>query len=243
MGPVWQAVVLFVVCFIGSVIQGTTGFGYALFSMAVLPFFLPLKTAAVVVLLLGFVSSVQIAFNLRKHINVKLLLIPILASFVGRYVGVKALMSFDTGVLKSILGVVLVILSIYFAFFNRKIRIRPLPRNGIMAGLLSGVLGGMFSVSGPPLVIYYYSATDDKMEYNACLQTSFVLGIVVTIFLHILEGNIHMEALTYTGVGLVAVLAGSMVGLWCFKRLDKEILTKAIYTFMAIMGISMIVGR
>ena len=70
-------------------------------------------------------------------------------------------------IFKILLGIVLVLLSFYFLFFDSKIKIRPTTVNGVFAGTLSGVLVGLFSTGGPPVVLYLSKATTDNLIYFA----------------------------------------------------------------------------
>jgi uncharacterized membrane protein YfcA len=186
---------------------------------------------------------VQISWRLRKHINVKVLIPTVLACFVGRSAGVYILETQSTNVLKIVLGISLVILSVYLACFSSKINIKGTIRNGLTAGVFSGILGGMFNISGPPLVVYYFSAIKDKMEYNGTIQATFLISGLYSIILHIMLGNISFEVIKFTAAGAVAVTAGSSFGLWIMNRIRKDSLSKVIYSFMAVMGLFMLFNK
>lgn len=62
------------------------------------------------------------------------------------------------------------LLSIYFWFFNKKIRLRPTLPTQIGTGVLSGLMGGFFNMQGPPAVLYFISTTKDKNQYMALAQ-------------------------------------------------------------------------
>lgn len=232
---------LFFICLLGGIIQGTTGFGFAIFAMPLLPFILPLKTAAVIVLLSSLVMTAQAAFQLREHVNIKLLLYSIVAVFIGRTIGMHILMNYQEDTLRILLGCTLVSLSVYFAFYNNKVKIKVSNRNGAIAGLISGIMGGMFNIGGPPLVIYYLSAAKDKMEYNATIQATFVLSAFYSMFLHLLYGNINTKVLQLSVVGIVGASLGCYVGLLVFKKISNTTLRKVVYSFMAVMGIMIII--
>ncbi|WHH58575.1 sulfite exporter TauE/SafE family protein [Petroclostridium sp. X23] len=234
---------VFLIFLLGSVIQGIAGFGLAIFAMPLLPFIMPLKTAAVLVVFASFFIAVQVALQLRKHINIKLLVFPVIALLIGRIVGVHVLMSYKESILKVLLGYTLILLSIYFAFYKNKISIKGSNRNGAIAGLISGVTGGIFNIGGPPLSIYYLVATEEKMEYNANLQVTLVFSAVFSIILHFLYGNVNVETLKLSSVGIIGATLGCYIGLAIFKKLNSNMLSKIIYTFMIIMGIIMIIQR
>jgi uncharacterized membrane protein YfcA len=238
-----EYVLFFLIILIGSVIQGATGFGFGIFVMAVLPFFFPFKTCSAIVLLLGTMLNVQLAWGLRKNINFKVLLPVLAAALAGRYFGVYALMNLNDTVLKMIFGGVLILLSLFFAFKGNQVVIKPHYSSGMIAGFFSGIMGGMFNTSGPPLVIYYFSVIKDKLIYSGTLQATFFFSALFSVVLHISYGNMNLNVLKFAGIGALAVVTGSMLGLHILKRLDRALLSKIIYSFMAVMGMVMLVNR
>lgn len=83
-----EEIFVFIICLVGSAIQGATGFGYAILTMAVRPFIIPFKTVSSVVLVLAFIMTGQMAIRMRKYVKFKLIIPPTLASLVGRTIGV-----------------------------------------------------------------------------------------------------------------------------------------------------------
>lgn len=81
------------------------------------------------------------------------------------------------------------------ALFCYKIDIKPIIRNGSIVGTISGVLGGLFSMSRPPLVLYYLAGTKDMTVYSAYFQAVFVISNIYSIILNLIVGNITSDAL------------------------------------------------
>lgn len=233
--------IVFITGILGGSIQGSTGFGFAILAMAVLPFFIPFKVASSVVLIMSITMNAQVLMKLRKYINYRMIIPTTIGAFVGRSIGVYGLMNLNVDILKTILGIVLVVLSGYFYKFNNKIRMKASARNGTIMGLFSGLLGGLFSIGGPPLVIYYFSAIENKMEYSAAIQATFILSNMYTLLLHFFYGNINLTVIKYAGVGFIAITAGCYIGLYIFEKLNRDALSKAIYAFMALMGAMLII--
>jgi uncharacterized membrane protein YfcA len=124
----------------------------------------------------AFFMSVSLAIKLRGHINYKLMTFPLISTIIFSFVGVFTLMSTTESLLCRIFGGVLILLSIYFIIFSNKVKFVPTPASGLAVGVISGFFSGLFSIGGPPIVIYFLSITDEKMEYNASLQFYFLSG-------------------------------------------------------------------
>ena len=78
--------------------------------------------------------------------------------------------------LRKILGIVLIVTSLYFSFFKNRIRLKTTLPYQIGAGAVSGVMGGFFGMQGPPAVLYFISSEPDKNHYMAMAQTYFLIG-------------------------------------------------------------------
>lgn len=233
-------VVIFFIILIGSTIHGATGFGFSLFVMPLLTLLLPVKTTTIVVLNLVFILVTIIFFRMKKHINIQLIKYVILGTISGRTAGFLILERLNNDILQTLLGIVLIIISIYFIFYSTTIKTRPTMLKGIVAGIISGILGGIFNVGGPPLVLFFLSATEDKKEYQASLQAVFMIVCLYSILLHNLYGNYNYQVLKLTFFGVVAVGLGSMLGGYIFTRINLGIIKKSICYLIAFLGIMII---
>lgn len=235
-GPLLLALVA-LIAFAGSFVQSTTGFGYAVTCMALWPLLLPFKTASVMELLTAVFMSLYIAARYWKFINWRQLLWPSLAAIVTNWVGVQILQNSTDTLLRRVLGVALMVLAVYFIFFSERMRIRPTRRNGLIAGAVAGLTGGMFSIGGPPIVAYYLNALDDKREYTATTQMFFIVTILSLLAMHLRLGNVTGEVLRYSAAALVGLAAGTGLGMAAFRRLPLATIKKLVYGFMLVMGL------
>ena len=170
----------------------------------------PYKTVAAVVAFIDLFLSLQLTWKLRKSINMRIIL-PVHDLYIGKGHGINVVMSIDEDILKISLGIVLILFSIYFHFYKEKIKIKPTFMNGIITGLSSGVLAGLFNTGGPPLVLYYSVAARDKMEYNSSLQVIFAVSALYAVITHIIYGNINPGTIRYWRRNSCNV-AGSVTG-------------------------------
>ena len=130
---------IFLLCIGASFIQRTTGFGFGIFIMTMLPFLLPSYGEATTLSgLLALTTSAAISYRLRKVVSWRRL-IPILLTFIAvSALAVFSLRSIDDSLLRRILGVVLVFASLYFIFLSSRIHIRPTLPFQVTAGGSAG---------------------------------------------------------------------------------------------------------
>lgn len=240
-----RSIEFFYLAFIGllaSLTQASTGFGYAIVSMALWTLFLPFKDAAVIEAVTAFFMVVGLVVKLHCHINFKLLLFPLLSSIVTSYLGVLILMHTSESGLRRILGAALILLSVYMIIFSDRFRISPTPGNGFIAGSVSGLFNGMFNLGGPPVIAYFLSATDDKLEYNATLQCYFLFNVICLLFNHIRLGNLTVPVLQSSFIAMAGVSIGTVGGWFIFKKLSIPIIKKVVYAFMSFFGAYLVIA-
>jgi len=110
-------VTTFVLCFTGTVLQASTGFGMALISMAILPLVLPLDLTLIIIMWIGGYTAAVIFIKIRKHFDFKLIRVPLFVMICARFIGIWLVSGFlDIKLIEIILGITLLILSVYLLF-------------------------------------------------------------------------------------------------------------------------------
>lgn len=240
MTPVAIAIFLFA-CAAGAVVQATTGFGFGILCMAVFPYVLPsyLQSTAVSSVCAATMSS-MVAIRCRKHINFKIILPLFIGYSIASVWSIRYAKAQSESLMVKLLGGVLIIVSIYFVFFSDKFRIKPTFINGAAAGLLGGVGSGMFSIGGPPIIIYLMSAVSDKDEYRACSLAYFAIGSWYVSGARWLNGIFDAQTVYLWLMGIGALCVGTYIGNRIFDRINAATLKRLVYCFMAISGVTML---
>ena len=237
---IWKYPLLILIGFIGSLLQRVTGFGFGIFMMMFLPGLMGSSVEAAA--MAGLCSCCTCTYNairLRKSIQWKLVVPTITASLVTVPLAVRFSAQAPENLVRVLLGVVLILLSIYFLFFAGKLRLRPSVGGGLCAGAVSGVLGGMFSMGGPPVVLYLVQALADKTAYIATMQAHFSVINLYSAGTRSLNGIITTNVLLCFAVAVVGSLAGNYAGGKLFDKLDGGKIKKLVYLVMIFSGITM----
>ena len=221
-----------------SFVQRTTGFGFGIFIMTLLPFLMPSYGEATALSgLLALTTSAIITFRMRKFITWKRL-IPILVTFIAiSSVAICLLSRIHDDVLRKILGIVLMITSIYFAFFSSRIKIKTTLPYQIGAGSISGLMGGFFGMQGPPAVLYFISSEPDKNHYMGMVQTYFLIGNTMMTIVRASNGFVTAAVGKCYVFCLAAVIIGTLLGSWAFKRIPGRIFPYVVYSYIGISGL------
>ena len=139
-----------------SFIQRTTGFGFGIFIMTMLPFLVPSYGEATTLSgLLAITTSAAIVWRLRGYVTLQRLW-PILLTFIiVSTIAIFTLTRIEDHILRRILGVALILISIYFILFSQRIKLPTTKKVQVGAGTLSGLMGGFFGMQGPPAVLFF----------------------------------------------------------------------------------------
>ena len=215
--------------------------------------------------LLAITTSAAIVWRLRSYVTWQRLW-PILLTFViVSTIAIFALTRIEDHILRRILGVALILISIYFMLFSTRIKLPTTKKVQVGAGALSGLMGGFFGMQGPPAVLYFIQSEPTKEHYMAMAQTYFLIGnIMMTgvrayngFFTHymamaqtyFLIGNVMMTGVrAYNGFftttvavdylyGLGGVIIGTMLGAYIFKHIPNRIFRYIVYAYICISGV------
>ena len=230
--------ILLFFAFGAAFIQRTTGFGFGIFIMTMLPYLLPSYGEATALSgMLAMVTSFILVYHYRKMLVLRHL-IPILATFlVISFVAIQIVSHLDKEILQKILGVILILAAVYFWFFSEKLKIKPTLTTQVSLGTLSGFMGGFFGMQGPPAVLYFIEVSKRKEEYVALAQTFFAVGNFVMTFYRAHAGFVTREVCIDWCWAVPAVLLGTWVGSLVFKYISLPLLRHIVFIYVGISGV------
>jgi uncharacterized membrane protein YfcA len=231
------AVYIFCLSIGASFVQRTTGFGFGIFIMTLLPFLMPTYGEATTLSgLLAMTTSSVIVYRMRHYLQWRKL-VGLLSTFlVISTLCIFCLKRMDDVLLRRILGMVLILVSLYFAFFSRRIHIPTTRPYQMGAGVLAGVMGGFFGMQGPPAVLYFISTAKDKNEYMALAQTFFLCGNIAMTLVRAYNGFLTTTVGIDYLYGLGGVAIGASLGAFVFRRIPNRIFQYVVYTYIGISG-------
>ena len=222
-----------------SFIQRTIGFGFGIFIMTALPFLLPSYAEAVTLSgLLSLTSATIVMLQYVKYVTWKRFL-PILGAFiVFSTAAILMLDKIEGPTMRRILGVMLIFLSFYFSFFKERLQkhIKATPGWMLGTGSLSGIMGGLFGMQGPPVVLYLLVSEPSKNHYMGMIQMYAVTTNITMLAVRIYNGYVTPAVGTSYLYGLTGLAIGVIAGNWAFKRIPNRLFTHIVYAYIGISG-------
>jgi len=223
------------ILFFGQFIYAAIGFGAALFSVTLMSlvfgevaFFVPLF------LLLCLPLEVTVTWKDRKHVQFgrswRILLVSLPFMILGAFFLARASDSW----LQIGMGVLVIATSIYYLIDNRVFPILNRWWVECLVGATSGVLGSMYGMSGPPMVLYFKSLNLGKREFRVGLTSLFLAMGMMRGLIYLTMGLITRTVGLWFIVLLPFVLAGLFVGNIAHTKLSENLfkrLTSVVLMF------------
>lgn len=233
----WLTVVIFITIVLAAFVQSSTGFGFSIVVMSVWPLFFPVVEASQLMMFGSIISTLLIAWKFRKHINFKVIPVPLVFGTVGNVVGIMALVEVSNVLAVKIVGVLLVLLALYFFVLDDRIRIPQNIATASVAGIVSGLMGGFLNIPGPAIVLYYTAVARTKEEYFGTVQFYFLVLIVVKFTLLWIKRGLPHFVIINAPLVVIAGLIGMVFGLKVFHVVSATLLKRLVLVLMVASGI------
>ena len=236
-------IILILFALTAAFVQRVSGFGFGIMMMTVLPHLTATYPEATALSgLLAIVTAFFTAVRMYRHLKWRKLL-PILITFlVVSFFFIRVVGRVDSHSFRKVLGGILILVSIYFFFVSGRIHLKPTPGIQVGMGALSGVMGGLFAMQGPPAVIYFIGSADSKEEYIAATQWYFLIGNAMMSLFRASNGYVTPAVLHAWCWAVPAVLAGLWLGSKVYQRIQFPHLRKIVYGYMAVAGVVALLG-
>ena len=202
---------------VASYVQSVAGFAHGLIVMGSVTLLglAPVAFTAVVISMTGFASVLMALVGRRGHIDERIFLRACLGLVPMLLLGLGLLHLLDQGssqLLQRVLGSVILV-------GGGLGMIKPHPRTerasnwqDILAGGFSGILGGLFSTSGPPLIYHLYRQPDRVDVIRSTLLAIFLISSSARIVLVLVEGSFEANMLYLSLLTLPIVALGTFLG-------------------------------
>jgi len=226
--------------------QGATGFGFGLVVMSVLPHLIDVREDVPLVSVFGLILTGVMLWPYRAYVEPRRFL-PVLAGVaVATPLGALYLRSIDQRLVTGTLGAFLVVYAAASLLAERgrssaTPRVRISRRWGPVAGLLGGLLGGAFNTGGPPIIVYATARGWNAEGFKANLQVLFLFNSATQLVLFASWGMLTPEILHLDLIGLPALLAGLLAGMWASARLDAVRFRRVVLALLLVFGVVFLV--
>lgn len=219
-----------------AIVQGMTGFGFALLAMPLLSLFLPLDQAVPMVVMLSLVTNVFVLCETFRLIDLKKIWILIVSGIVGIPLGVYLLKVMNPDILKTAVGCTILVTAVAMVR-GFKVQITNETASFALVGLLSGVLNGSISLSGPPVVLFLSNQGTEKNRFRGNLALCALITNIITVVTMLIGGIIQASTVIFTLEMLPALIFGVLAGMKAAGKVDEVLFRKVTLYLISVLGI------
>lgn len=233
--------IAFITILVAAGIQGITGFGFSLVSLPLLAMLLPMETIVPMLVLYSLCLNIVLYKKVKGQIEKKRIVILVTCGLLFIPVGIYGLTAVNESLIKIIVGAIIIISSLALGLgFKIKFK-NPMISYGL-SGILSGLLNGASSLSGPPVILLLSNEGVDKDNFRKTLATYFMVLNLFSIPMFVMSGvlttEVLLETLKYSPAMVVGVLGGVYLGNFMPEKLFRGMTLVLIF----VMGIMTIVS-
>jgi uncharacterized membrane protein YfcA len=229
---------------LAGLIKGTLGFGLPLVAISLLSNVVEIHLALALVTLPIVLSNLWLGLQggdfpgtLRKYWMV------VLAIGVGIFAGSRVLVGIDKNLLMFLLGTVIIVFALAEQFNSGAGLVIPPHaerRWGIAAGLVAGLMGGLSTAYGPPLIMYLTALRLPKEVY---IGTLGVIWFFASIFLVAAFSSVKILT-PYTAVlsafSVIPVFIGMALGKRLRARIDQHLFQRLTLIALVILALNLL---
>jgi len=188
-----------------------------------------------VFLLLCLPTEVTVTWQSRRLQDWRRTALVLAAALPTLALGAWLLDTIDAGLLAFFLGLLIVVLGFYYLLLEAHLRLAFTRRWHLpAASAVGGILGGLFGVAGPPLIVYFKSLRLDKDAFRAALIGIWLCMTCVKIPMYAGLGMYSARSLWWALILLPASFAGARVGM----RLHRAVSEAAFRRFTSLLLIA-----
>lgn len=241
----WQFAAFLGCVAVASFAQGVTGFALALILLGLTGLFelAPLADAANVATVLSVASAMVALRGARRGVDWAIWRSTLAGTAFGVAAGVALLAWLSAHVvvvLRVLLGVVVIACALVVLLRSQPLAARSPAWSFRGFGFLSGVLGGLFSASGPPLVYHYYRQPLSLDALRDTLVASLSMSALLRLLIVIPAGQFSLRSL-WLCLGSLPVALGLT---WWLRRHPpqwrRDTVLKLVCALLVVTGVGLV---
>jgi len=231
---------------VATYVQSVSGFALGMIVMGSVTTFdlLPITFTSVIISAVALINSAFVIRSDIGYLKPKILTATFIGVLPGLIIGLFLLHylsdSFNE-ILQKVLGVAIIMAGISMIIKTTATERPPSkPSMFTLAGCASGLLTGLFSIGGPPLVYIFYRQPFDLKTIRTYLLAVFLIGAICRITLVGIQGQLTLDMLIYSLCCIPVVITVSSFAKRYPPPIDINIMRKIAFCLLIVIGTSLL---
>jgi len=229
--------------FIGGIVKGISGLGLPIVTIAIVVNFVSAPMALAIVVVPILVTNLWQAFRSGDLLAPARQFAPMIICFViSLVVTAHFVVKFDPKTLFGILGVCVTIFTLSNLIRPPATTLSPATQKWAapLAGTLGGILGGLSTIWGPPMMMYLMLLRLPKDTWVRVIGLVWTMGAIPLTLSYWANGILNAQTTPLSIYACVPGMLGILVGEVIRKRIDQETFRKFLLFALFIIGLNLI---
>ena len=236
--------ILFALIITGSgFVQSSMGFGYAVVALALLPYFIDVRTANLIVSISGLVPLAFGLWAYRLGLDWRGLGHCLAGAAIGLPIGLLVFVYVEADWLMQGTGIVILLTALHdlFTWSRRHAATSISQAWSTVAGTVSGFLAGAVGIGGPPIAAYAV-----RQSWSPEQSKAFVISFMMTLsllkaFSLVAAGLIGNKVWMLAAVAVPFGYVGSRLGIVASRKINVDCFRRRTLVMLVLVSFGMIV--
>lgn len=226
---------------VAGFVQGLSGFGFSLVSMALWAWVLDPRLAVVLAVFGGMTGQIVGALSLRRGFDWRLLLPYVLGGVAGIPLGLMLLPMLNVNVFKAALGCLLIVWCPVMIFAKQlpKITFGGNMANTVV-GLAGGVMGGLGGFSGVLPTLWCTLRYSNRDTQRTIIQNFNLSMLSLTMLSYLVSGMVTRPMLPLFLLVLPAILIPCFLGTRVYAGFSPERFRLVVLMLLTVSGLALL---
>ena len=226
----------------GGLVKGTLGFGMPMVALPIIAFIIPPTTAMILLCAPIFLTNfLQIKF--REGVSSYRFLPMFLCLIIGLIIGARLILEIDVKTITQIIAVSIIFAALVNCFGIKIKNINKNHENTITSfiGFGSGILGGLSTFYGPPMLAYLVAVDLPKEKFVRTVSTMYFIGSFPLYGSLMYYGFATKEDLIFSLILIIPAFIAQQVGTKIRDKFNQKQFRICILITLIILGFSLLV--
>ena len=230
-----QIVAVITVLFVAALIASTFGFGIGLIAMPLLAILVDIKTAASLSALVSITVVSTVLMRHWREIQFRSIWRLVVSSCVGVSLGLWLLRNMQASYMKLFLAFIIIAFSCFSLMTTRRMTLKT-DRFAYVFGGVSGILGGAYTIPGPPVIVYGILRRWQPEEFRVTLLGYFLPNTLLVTLGYYFSGFMTSSVVQLYVYSLPAIFMAVIIGNHANRSIPKEKFVRFVHVLLILLG-------
>ena len=226
----------------GGLVKGTLGFGMPMVALPIIAFVLP-ATTAMILLCAPIILTNFLQIKFKQGVSSYRFLPMFLSLILGLIIGARLILEININTITQIIAISIIFAALVNCF---GIKINNINKSSektitIIIGFGSGILGGLSTFYGPPMLAYLVAADLPKEKFVRTVSTMYFIGSFPLYGSLIYYGFATTQDLIVSACLLVPAFISQQIGTKIRDKINQKQFRICILSTLIILGVSLLI--